>query len=340
MKSLNLDLEKLPIERPLGMQWDKEQDTFSFTTIRDVTVNTRRSILSVVSSLYDPLGLAAPMILPAERLLQKMCKENLGWDDVICSDDLVRWSEWTRDITGLSNMKVPCCVKPNQFRKVDSIQLHYFSDASEERYGVVSYLRIVDSQGNIACIILLGKARVPPLKTVTMPRLELTAATVAVKIHKQVREELTLPIREVAFRTDSTIVLQYIKNSHTRFQTFIANRLATIHDLSSPSQWRYVSSDLNPADFALRGLRPHELAKLKIWLEGPTFLLQDENHWPVQPPYLLDIREDDRNVKLVKAQMYVVKQDFGADSLIHQYSSWFALKKAVAWVNRFQNYLR
>ena len=88
---------------------------------------------------------------------------------MICSDDLVRWSEWTRDITGLSNMKVSCCVKPNQFRKVDSIQLHYFSDASEERYGVVSYLRIVDSQGNIACSILLGKARVPPLKTVTMP---------------------------------------------------------------------------------------------------------------------------------------------------------------------------
>ena len=83
-----------------------------------------------------------------------------------------------------------------------------------------------------------------------MPRLELTAATVAVKIHKQIREELTLPIHEVAFWTDSTIVLQYIKNSHTRFQTFVANRLATIHDLSSPSQWRYVSSDLNPADFA------------------------------------------------------------------------------------------
>ena len=105
-------------------------------------------------------------------------------------------------------MKVPCCVKPNQFRKVDSIQLHYFSDASEDCCGVGSYLRIVDSQGNIACSMLLGKTRVPPLKTVTMPRLELTAATVAVKIHKQIMEELTLSIREVAFWTDSTIVLQ------------------------------------------------------------------------------------------------------------------------------------
>ena len=151
-------------------------------------------------------------------------------------------------------MKVPHCVKLQHFSKVDSIQLHYFSDASEEGYGAVSYLHMADSQGNMACSILLGKARVAPLKMVTMPRLELTAATVTVKLHKQIKEELTLPIRKVIFWTDSTIVLQYINNSHTRFQTFVANRLATIHDLSNPSQWRCVSSDLNPADIASLGL--------------------------------------------------------------------------------------
>jgi len=191
VKSLNLDLEKLPIDCALGMQWDTEQDTFSFRTIRDVTENTRRSILYVVSSLYDPPGLAALMILPAKRLLQKLCREELGWDDVIHSDHPERWCEKTRGITGLSDAKVTRCVKPQHFSKVDSIQLHYFSDASEESYRAVSYLRMADSQGNIACSILWGKARVAPLKTVTMPRLELTAATVAVKPHKQIREELT-----------------------------------------------------------------------------------------------------------------------------------------------------
>ena len=93
VKSLNLDLEKLPIDRALCMQWDTEQDTFSFRTIRDVTANTRRSILCVMSSLYDPLGLAAPMILPGKRLLQKLCREDRGWDDVILSDHLERWCE-------------------------------------------------------------------------------------------------------------------------------------------------------------------------------------------------------------------------------------------------------
>ena len=102
------------------------------------------------------------MILPAKRLLQKLCKEDLGWDDVIRSDHLVQWCEWTRGITGLSDVKVPRCVKPRHFSEVDSIQLYYFSDASEEGYGAVSYLRIADSQGNIACSILLGKVRVAP----------------------------------------------------------------------------------------------------------------------------------------------------------------------------------
>ena len=134
-------------------------------------------------------------------------------------------------------------------------------------------------------------------------------ATVTVKLHKQIKEELTLLIHEVFFWTDSTIVLQYINDGHTRFQTFFANRLATIHDLSNPSQWRYVSSDLNPADIASCGLRPHERAKLKIWLECPKFLLQEEDHWPVQPHHLPEISEDDRNVKPVKkAQTYLINK--------------------------------
>ena len=194
------------------MQWDTEQDTFSFRTFRDVTANKRRSILSVMSLLYHPLGLAAQMILPAKRLLQELRREDLGWDDVIRSDHLVRWCEWTRGVTGLSDVKVPRCVKLQHFSKVDSIQLHYFSDASKEGYGALSYLCMADPQGNIACSILLGQARVALLKTVTMPRLELTTATVAVKLHKQIKEELTLPIHEVIFWTDSTIVLQYINN--------------------------------------------------------------------------------------------------------------------------------
>ena len=86
------------------------------------------------------------------------------------------------------------------------------------------------------CSLVMGKSRVAPLKAVTVPRLELTAATPTVKVDKQIREELDLLINPVVFWTDSTIVLRYIRNTSKRFQTFVANRLQTIHDASSPSQ--------------------------------------------------------------------------------------------------------
>ena len=68
------------------------------------------------------------------------------------------------------------------------------------------------------------------------------------ELHRQIKKELTPPIREVTFWTDSNIVSQYINNTYTGFQTFVSSRLAMIHDVLNPSQWRHVSSDLNPAN--------------------------------------------------------------------------------------------
>ena len=122
-------------------------------------------------------------------------------------------------------------------------------------YGTASYLSLENSDGKVHCSLVMGKSRVAPLKTVTVPRLELTAATLAVKVDKQIREELDLPINRFVFWTDTTIVLRYIRNTSKRFQTFVENRLQTIHDASSPSQWRHVPTKLNPADLASRGIK-------------------------------------------------------------------------------------
>ena len=133
---------------------------------------------------------------------------------------------------------------------LQNVQLHHFSDASEVRYGAASYLRLVADNGRMHCGLVMAKSRVAPLKTVTIPRMDLTATVVSVKMHKFITEQLDLPINKTVFWTDSTIVLQYIRNEATRFQTFVANRHSTIHDTSSPYQWRHVDSLRNPADYA------------------------------------------------------------------------------------------
>ena len=91
---LDLDKDKPPIQRALGLHWNMDIDMFTFKVNLNEKPNTRRGILSLTSSLYDPLGLVAPIILPAKKLLQDLCKQKLGWDDPIHDDDEERWEKW------------------------------------------------------------------------------------------------------------------------------------------------------------------------------------------------------------------------------------------------------
>ncbi|XP_070570012.1 uncharacterized protein [Ptychodera flava] len=264
---MDLDLSDLPVDRALGLQWDVEEDVFKFKVGKEVKDETRRGLLSVVASVYDPLGLVAPFILPAKQILQQLCKIGYNWDEKVPEEYLAGWQRWYKGILLLRDIAIPRCYKPPHFGRLESVELHHFSDASMEGYGVASYLRLVDVNGSIHCCLIVGKSRVAPMKTVTIPRLELTAATVSAKISKQLREELQLPIHQEQFWTDSTIVLQYIRNSTRRFQTFIANRLQLIHDASTPSQWHHVPSELNPADCASRGIQLDHIngRLLQLW---------------------------------------------------------------------------
>lgn len=106
-----------------------------------------------------------------------------------------------------------------------------------------------NNSNSIHVSFILGKARVAPLKQVTIPRLELNAAALAVQVDTMLRVELQLPLEKSCFWTDSTSVLKYIKNEDRRFQTFMAIQRAT-----DVSQWRYVHTTQNPADQASRGL--------------------------------------------------------------------------------------
>ena len=113
-----------------------------------------------------------------------------------------------------------------------------------------------------------------------MPRLDLSAAVLAVQLDRTVREELDIPINQSTFWSDSTCVLQYIRNQSKRFHTFVTNRLSVIHENSAPHQWRHVSSEHNPADEVTRGLTVDEMSASCKWLSGPEFLKKKEAFWP------------------------------------------------------------
>ncbi|XP_039867392.1 uncharacterized protein LOC120721259 [Simochromis diagramma] len=132
IKDLDLDTDQLPVERALGLQWCIATDKFQFRTSLQDRPTTRRGILSVVSSLYDPLGILSPFSMPAKLLLQELCRQNLKWDEVIPHSLSQRWRDWLEDLQLISKFKVKRCIKPNCFGRPDRAQLHHFSDASQD----------------------------------------------------------------------------------------------------------------------------------------------------------------------------------------------------------------
>ena len=148
-----------------------------------------------------------------------------------------------------------------------------------------------------------------------------TAAVVAAKLNRLIRNELEYPIDDTIFWTDSTVVLQYIRNESRRFQTFVANRVAMIHEESTPKQWRHVNTESNPADVASRGAKGSELHKIDLWLHGPMFLRKDEASWPEQPLHLPDLSGDDNELKKPTGHANLIASGKGIELLYSHYSS-------------------
>ncbi|KAL9984241.1 hypothetical protein ACROYT_G006514 [Oculina patagonica] len=277
--TLNLDLDQLPIERALGVLWNIETDVFQFKVLKPDKPATKRGILSTISSLYDPVGFVCPVVLEAKKIMQRLWKLQLDWDDPVPEFELAHWERWKSELSALSQVQIPRCYLQLQ-GEVKEISLHQYSDASDEGYGMCSYLRFVYEDGSIQCSFLVGKSKTMPVRAISIPRLELQAATLSAKIYQVCRDELTYKIDRVVFWTDSQTTLQYIKNETKRFNTYVANRIAEIREITRPDQWRHCPGRLNPADDASRGLKPKRLSSQHRWWKGPEYLWQSENNWP------------------------------------------------------------
>ncbi len=327
LQTHSLDCEKLPSERALGVYWDVNRDCFGFSFILKQKPMTRRGILSIVSSVYDPLGFVAPYVLHAKHILRELCAEkDLKWDDPIPSQYVSSWNKWMEQLPTLKHLQVNRCVKPAHFGEVISTQLHIFSDASLIGYGAVVYMRLVNEHGDVSCSFMMGKARLTPQKRTTIPRLELTAATVAVRLGRLVRQELNKHVDEMVYYTDSTTVLQYIQNEKKKFPIFIGNRVQFILDRTSVTDWRYIESEENPADFASRGMYAKDIVNDAVWINAPVFLRSGKSLSSVLPPALQGIEE----TEILSAAVVLESQPSATDKLLGYFSDWFKLKHAVS----------
>ena len=171
---------------------------------------------------------AEPVLLPVKRVLQKTWQLKLGWDEKLPGDLLAGWSKCMKDLALLNQVGVPRCYFPGGCSLNATFLLHHFSDASEVGNGTVSYLRRETLDGQVDCSFIISKSRTTPLQFVSVPRLELQAATIAVRVHHLIRKEIDLAICASFFWTDSKITLPYIDSETRRFKTYVANRVSEI----------------------------------------------------------------------------------------------------------------
>ncbi|XP_022803018.1 uncharacterized protein LOC111340435 [Stylophora pistillata] len=231
----NLELEQLPTESALGLKWNIEEDKFVWEVMEKMLQRvsqkpvTRRVIVSAVYSLFDPLGFISPYAMKAKLLLQTL-RLKLGWDDTLEETDKEQWKRWLDDLPKLHQIQVDRCFKPKEFGEVKEVQLHLFSDASRQGYAAVAYLRLKDVTNQVHCAFVMGKARLAPIREISIPRLELTAAVISVRLSRIIQEELDMRIDSVSYWSDSTSVLKCINNESKRFHTFESDRL-------SDTQW-------------------------------------------------------------------------------------------------------
>ena len=234
---VDADNRELPTQKTLGVCWNAQLDHLEVKVSIRGKPCTRRGLLSMIGQASDPLGLLQPFLLPARRVLQQACRAGLTWDELVSSAGvgIKEWDKWIEALPCLESVSIPRSFKLLG-RKVEQIDLHGFCDASTLGYGSCAYLCVKYSDGFIHCSFVLGKSRVAPLRHITIPRLELTAAVVAVKLAYTVRREVEFVINRVVFWTDAVVVLRYINNCSSRYKSFVTNRLELIHTLSSPQQ--------------------------------------------------------------------------------------------------------
>ena len=145
-------------------------------------------------------------------------------------------------------------------------EVHHFLDESEEGYGQCSFLRLFDEVWTIHCSLVIGKSRVNLVKYLPIRRLELTAATLSIKMSKLIKKELHIEDYEETFWIDMKVILGYINNEVNCLKIIVANSVQAIKENSNIEQYKYISSKDNPAEDGSRGLDATKVNKVTRWL--------------------------------------------------------------------------
>ncbi|XP_065074187.1 uncharacterized protein LOC135698223 [Ochlerotatus camptorhynchus] len=254
VKSFTMD-KGSNLERVLGMVWRPQEDVFVFSmTLRDdlkslldgSVVPTKRQLLSLVMSIFDPLGMVAPFVVHGKTIVQDVWRSGIGWDKPLPADIISRWEQYAKLLGTLDMVKIPRCYFPGYNPGAyDSLELHVFVDASSTAYAAAVYFRIVDS-GEVRCSLVCARTK----------------------------------IKRKVLWSDSSTVLNWLRSDPRNYKQFVAFRVTEILNETEVSDWRKVPTRMNVADEATKWGHGPCFDEHSRWFKGPQFLYKPECDWP------------------------------------------------------------
>ncbi|XP_029720518.2 uncharacterized protein LOC109429239 [Aedes albopictus] len=295
---INLDPD--PSVKALGLTWLPGSDVFRFQfhvpPVDPDEVLTKRKVLSIIATLFDPLGFIGATTTAAKVFMQLLWTledeggKKLDWDQPLPSTVGESWRKLHVQLPILNEIRIDrCVILPNAVE----VELHCFSDASMKAYGACLYVRSLDKAGNVRVQLLSSKSKVAPLKTQSIPRLELSGALLSAQLYDKVRQATNLQVR-TTFWVDSTCALRWIQATPSTWSVFVANRVAKVQAITEGCEWRHVAGTDNPADLISRGVGPKEIINNDFWWRGPSWLTEARSNWPISEPAPLEVGEEER----------------------------------------------
>ena len=317
----------------LGLQWTVIDDSLQVCRGTNKEVDapiTQRKIFSLISSVFDPIGLFAPFSVHMRRLLKGIWTRNgQPWENEVELGDEAEFLRWKEQLPIVAERSID---RRYFNREREKTELHVFADASEDTMCTVAYLRSQPKRYSDDLAFVIGKFRVAPMRHLSIPRLELQAAVMAVRLKEQIVKEHEMEINSGSFWSDSTTVLQWIHSSHRKQQVFVADRVAEILDTTDVSQWKRVSGINNPADIGIRAINIEEL-KRSDWLTGRAWLKRSESEWPEQVNLIFASDEENIPSSVFMIQAEEKKAVFQWE----RFSDFNRLVNTVAYVQRALN---
>ncbi|XP_071570688.1 uncharacterized protein [Temnothorax nylanderi] len=314
----------------LGLSWNAVSDSFEFNfelpTLKTVT---KRTVLSTIAKFFDPIGFLSPITVVGKIFVQDLWSAKLDWDEPLPDRLFKKWTDFVDSLRNMPKFEFPRWIG----LKSDSlIEVHGFSDASQRAMAAVVYVRVISSDGKITTCFIALKTKVAPLNKLTIPRLELIAAVLLVKLVLHILKVINLLNIPIFLRIDSEVALTWILGHPSKWKEFVQNRVSFIQKTLPQAVWQFISGKDNPADLATRGLTPQQLLESRKWWTGPHWLTQHQSTWP-NDSYSLS-SSDNLEEKPIRVATTLTSESPKIWDLLNKYSNLTKLLRITALCKR------